>query len=179
MAKATTSKNRVQAIAKQLEAVETNGHSRNGSTKPAGVKNRQAAAKRETEVLGSVAGLNLDSAANNIAATQVEVQKTLAGLSAKLVEQLQVLGNVEEAILLKRDELKQLYDIEAGAVGMDELDARIAAQRQAWEEEQVRKQREHAEMQAERNKQWERSEEEYQYQLAQEHKKVEDAFAGK
>jgi colicin import membrane protein len=149
----------------------------NGSSKVAGVKNRQATAIRETEVLQSVAGLNMDAVSGTIASTQVEVQKSLAALSAKLVEQLQVLGNVEEAIKLKREELQQLYNIEAGAVSLDDLDAKIEAQREAWKEEQARKQREFAEQQSERNKQWARMEEEYQYRMAQEHKKSEDEFA--
>jgi colicin import membrane protein len=149
----------------------------NGSSKVAGVKNRQANAIRETEVLQSVSGLNMDGVSTTIASTQVEVQKSLAALSAKLVEQLQVLGNVEEAIKLKREELQQLYNIEAGAVSLDDLDAKIEAQRESWTEEQARKQREFAEQQSERNKQWARVEEEYQYRMAQEHKKNEDQFA--
>jgi hypothetical protein len=129
------------------------------------------------DVLQSVAGLNMDGVSGTIASTQVEVQKSLAALSAKLVEQLQVLGNVEEAIKLKREELQQLYNIEAGAVSLDDLDAKIEAQREAWKEEQARKQREFAEQQSERNKQWARTEEEYQYRMSQEHKQGEDTFA--
>ena len=149
----------------------------NGASRVAGVKNRQANAIRETEVLQSVSGLNMDGVSVTIASTQVEVQKSLAALSAKLVEQIQVLGNVEEAIKLKREELQQLYNIEAGAVSLDDLDAKIEAQRESWKEEQARKQREFAEQQSERNKQWARVEEEYQYRMAQEHKKSEDDFA--
>jgi len=148
----------------------------NGASRVAGVKNRQANAIRETEVLQSVSGLNMDGVSVTIASTQVEVQKSLAALSAKLVEQIQVLGNVEEAIKLKREELQQLYNIEAGAVSLDDLDAKIEAQRESWKDEQARKQREFAEQQSERNKQWTRVEEEYQYRMAQEHKKGEDDF---
>jgi hypothetical protein len=129
------------------------------------------------DVLQSVAGLNMDGVSGTIASTQVEVQKSLAALSAKLVEQLQVLGNVEEAIKLKREELQQLYNIEAGAVSLDDLDAKIEAQRESWKEEQARKLREFAEQQSERNKQWARMEEEYQYRMTLEHKKSEDDFA--
>src|SRR5262249_11148611 len=149
----------------------------NGTSKVAGVKNRQATAIREMDVLQSVAGLNMDGVSGTIASTQVEVQKSLAALSAKLVEQLQVLGNVEEAIKLKSEELQQLYNIEAGAVSLDDLEAKIEAQREAWKEEQARKLREFAEQQSERNKQWTRTEEEYQYRMNLEHQKSEDDFA--
>ncbi len=148
----------------------------NGTGKATGAKNRHAVAIRETEVLDAVSGLNLDSVSGTLATTQVEVQKSLADLSGKLVEQLQLLRNVEDAIALKREELKQLYDIEAAEIELDDLKAEIDAQREAWDEEQARKLREFAEMQSERNKQWVRAEEEYQYRLVQEHKKAEDAF---
>jgi hypothetical protein len=62
-------------------------------------------------------------------------------------------------------------------VSLDDLDAKIEAQREAWQEEQARKQREFAEQQSERNKQWARVEEEYQYRMELEHKKSEDEFA--
>jgi hypothetical protein len=151
----------------------------NGSAKVTGVKNKQAEAIKATEVLQSVAGLNLDTVSGKIAATQVEVQKSLAGLSARLVEELETLRTVEEAITLKREELKQLYDLEAAAVDLDDLYAKIDSQRAAWDEEQGRKQREFAELQAERNKQWARAEEEHQYEVAQEHKRQEDGFRAK
>jgi hypothetical protein len=183
MAKAPPPKNRMAPPAKATGVIDLPDEAPrggNGGARPAaGVKNKQAAAIRDTEVLQSVAGLSLDAVSGTIASTQVEMQKSLTALSAKLVEQLQVLRNVEEAIALKRDELKQLYDIESAALNLDDLEAQTQARREAWEEEQARKQREFAEMQSERNKQWVRSEEEYQYKLAQEHKKAEDTFAGR
>jgi len=179
MAKSAT-KNRRPVLAKPAMVAEpSNDHeeTENGA-RLSGAKNRQALAIKETEVLMAVAGLNLDSVSSNIAATQVEVQKSLADLSAKLVERLDVLRNVEEAIALKKDELKQLYDLEAAEIELDDLKAQIEAQRESWEEEQARKQREFAEMQSDRNKQWARSDEEYQYKLGQDHKKAEDSFKG-
>ena len=178
MAKHPPPKTRPTATVKSVEIHdEETPRASNGAAKVTGAKNRQATAIRETEVLQSVSGLNMDAVSGTIASTQVEVQKSLAALSAKLVEQLQVLGNVEEAIALKREELKQLYNIESAAVSLDDLDAKIEAQRDAWMEEQARKQREFAEQQSERNKQWAHVEEEYQYRMALEHKKGEDEFA--
>lgn len=172
------SRHTTQTPVKTVEPSEdSTSHGSNGTHKVAGVKNRQATAIRETEVLQAVLGLNMDGVSGTIASTQVEVQKSLSALSAKLVEQLQVLCNVEEAIKLKGEELKQLYDIESAAVSLDDLDAKIDAQREAWSEEQARKQREFAEQQSERNKQWTRVEEEYQYRLTLENKKIEDDFA--
>jgi hypothetical protein len=179
MAKSTTTKSKTTPVNRMVEPMNDlsdSGQGRNNGSKPTGVKNKQATAIRETEVLQAVAGLNFDGVSNTIASTQVEVQKSLASLSATLVERLQVLQDVEEAIKLKREDLQQLYDIEATAVALDDLEAQIEDRREGWEEEQARKQREFVEMQAERNKQWARSEEEYQYKLGQQHRKQEDDF---
>jgi colicin import membrane protein len=141
-----------------------------------GAKNKQAAAIRDAEVLDSVNGLSMDSVTSSLAATQVEVQQSLATLSGKLTEQLQVLRNIEEAINLKTTSLKQLHAIEATAVALDDLNAQIASQRESWEEEQAAVKRKFTEQQSERNKVWVRQEEEYQYKLGQEHRKLEDGF---
>src|SRR5262249_39177692 len=105
MAKAPPPKAKQAAVVvKEVAAVEPaadlNRGGMNGAPQPTGAKNRQAAAIKETEVLGAVAGLNLDGVSGNIASTQAEVQKSLGDLSAKLLEQLQVLRNIEEAIAL-------------------------------------------------------------------------------
>jgi colicin import membrane protein len=148
-------------------------------SRPTGSKNLAARAIRETDVLESVAGLDLGNVSSSIASTQVEVQKSLADLSAKLVERMSLLKNVEEAIQLKNDELKQLYNLEAKEIELDDLRAEIDRQREEWDEEQARKQRELAEQQSERNKQWKREEEDYRYRWAQEQRKIEDTFKEK
>lgn len=141
-----------------------------------GAKNRRVAEVQAEEVLTSVKGLNFDSVSKSITETQVEVQKVLADLSGRVMERLQELQTLEEAIGLKKTELKQLHEIETKAGTLDELEAQIVAQRKAWDEEQAEKKRLFTEQQSERNKAWKREEEEYQYKLAMEHRKQEDAF---
>jgi len=147
--------------------------------RPIGSKNKAVEAFRTNEILTSVSGLTLDNVSNKLAAVQVEVQHTLAGLSTKLTEQLAVLGNVENAILLKKEELKQLHGIEATAVTMDDLTAQIELQREEW----VKEQNKNAELAqltlAQRQQQWAREEEQYGYRRAQERQKTEDAFTAK
>jgi len=146
------------------------------AAKVQGTKNRRAMQIQEAEVLASVKDLNLDSVSKSIAETQVEIQKVLSDLSGKVLERLQELENVENSIKLKKDELKQLHEIEIQATTLDELEARIKEQRREWEEEQATKQRDFKEMQSERNKQWKREEEEYQYRISQEHRKQQDTL---
>src|SRR5262249_31497658 len=78
---------------------------------------------------------------------------------------------------LRREELKRLHDIEATASTLDDLQAEIEQTRVRWEEEEAAKKRLVAEQQSERNKQWKREEEDYQYRIQQAHRKQEDAFA--
>jgi len=146
------------------------------ATKVQGTKNRQVAAIRDEQVLESVKGLNLDKVTKDITSAQVEVQKTLASVSAQLIAQMEVLESVEGSIGLKRAELKQLQDIEATASTLDQLEEQIAKQRAAWQEEQDRQKRDAAEIRSERNKNWAREEEEHQYKTAQDHKKLSDSF---
>src|SRR5262249_17617016 len=79
-------------------------------------------------------------------------------------------------IELKREELKQLHDIEVKGTTLDELDAQIAQTRQNWEQEQAGKKRDWEEQRSERTKAWQREESEYQYKLSQDHRKLEDSF---
>jgi hypothetical protein len=139
----------------------------------------QAAQIKNDEVLAAVTHLTLDKVTGDITQTQVEVQQTLADLSGRITEQLQVLQNIEAAISLKKETLKQLYDIEAKTVELDELVATINTQRQQWAEEQAKKVKEFAEAQAEREKERKRNEAEYQYELSIKHRQQEDAFRTK
>jgi len=144
-----------------------------------GSKNKQAAAIKEQDVLESVADLGMESLSSDIAKTQVEVQETLAGLSAKLTARLQVLRNIEGAIGLKEQELAQLYEIEKAVTTLDDLHLQIKTKKQEWEDEEVAQKRKAAEQQAERQRAWARSEEEYAYKTAMDRRKAEDLFASK
>lgn len=93
-----------------------------------------------------------------------------------MLDRLQELQNVEDAIRLKKEEMKQLHDIEIHATTLDELAGRDPRACRSWDEEQAGKKREFAEMQSEGNKQWKGEEEEYQYRLGQEHLKQKDTL---
>jgi hypothetical protein len=168
------------SVAVDLEPIESPRRPQgNGTGQIAGDKSRNAEELRQREILAAVSGLNLEGVSSTIAATQAEVSRSLAELSAKLVDRVQELQNVEKAINLKREELTTLYGQEAAMLDKDDLLAQIEAQREEWEEEQARKKREAEVERSERAKQWAREEEEYEYTLKQDRKKAEDAFAYK
>lgn len=147
--------------------------------RPPGSRNKNIDTIKTNEILSAVSGITLENVSNKLAAVQVEVQHTLAGLSTKLTEQLAVLGNVENAIALKKDELKQLRDIEVTASTLDELTAQIEAQREDWLKEQQKKLEHFAALEAQRQVGWAREEEQYNYKKLQERQKSEDAFAAR
>jgi len=142
--------------------------------RPAGVKNRQVEAAKQSEVLSAVKDLNLEKVSNKIAATQVEVQNQLAILSTKLTEQLGMLNTVEQAIQVKRDELKQLYGIETTATTLDELNAELEAKKLAWQDDQKKLEQNALEAEQNRRTRWVREEEQYLYIKGQEHQKLLD-----
>ena len=144
------------------------------AAKVQGVKNRRAVQIQEAEVLTAVKGLSLEGVSKSITETQLEVQKVLADLSARVMDRLQELQNIEESIRLRGEEIKRLHDIEIVATTLDDLEAQIREQRKSWEEEQSLKKREFAEQQSERNKHWHREEQEHQYRTSQAHRKQAD-----
>lgn len=147
--------------------------------RPIGSKNKKVEEFKATEVLNSVSGVTLENVSNKLTAVQVEVQQTLADLSTKLTQQLAVLDNVGHAIVLKNEQLKQLYGIEAIATTMDDLTAQIEAQREAWAKEQLAAQQKADDAALARQQKWAREEESYKYLTEQEHRKIQDTFSNK
>src|SRR4051794_27790275 len=73
------------------------------------------------QVLHEVADLRFDRISSAIAQAQAEVQEQLADVSAKLAVHLDTLGNVEEAIRLKMEQLRELQQIEVASNTLDDL----------------------------------------------------------
>jgi hypothetical protein len=141
-----------------------------------GVKGRRAVEQQEAEVLNAVKGLNFDTVSKELATVQVEVQKTLAELSGKLAEQLQKLRSVEGSIRLKEEELKNLYQIEAMATTLDDLEAEIKEKHETWGEEQAQWKRDFEEQKQDQRKAWAREQADHQYTMEQKNRKQEDAI---
>jgi chromosome segregation ATPase len=141
-----------------------------------GAKNRRVAQIQEAEVLNSVKEVSFDTVTNELATVQVEVQRTLADLSGKLTAQLGILDDVQKAIALKREELKQLHQIEVTATTLDELQAQIKDTQTQFEEERAQWKRNFAEQQSEARKAWAREEADYKYTTEQKHRKHEDTM---
>jgi hypothetical protein len=117
----------------------------------------------------------------------LEVSKSLSDLSEKLVQEVNRLAAVREAVALEQKEIERLHKIDVAATALDQLvqdygrqkdqlAAEIAAQRAAWEEEARQAERDRKEQEESLKKQRQRETEEYEYKKALERKKAQDRY---
>lgn len=142
---------------------------------------------REIEVRQQVDGLSVEAVVQKISGLGLEVSRALAAVSEKLTEEVHQLALVREAVALERGELEQLHKIDVAATALDQLvqdyarekqrlEAEIAAQRAAWEEESERVERERKEQEDGLKKARQREIEDYEYKKTLERKKAQDKY---
>jgi len=143
--------------------------------------------QKETEVQQAVQGLSVDPVVGEISNLGLEVSKSLAALSDQLVQEVNRLATVREAVTLEQKELDRLHKIDVAATAVDQLvqdygrqkdqlESEIAAQRTAWAEEQKQSESERKEQEETLKKQRQREAEEYEYRKALERKKAQDKY---
>lgn len=121
--------------------------------------------KQTDKVIEAVSTLKPHTVIEEIGALQSTLQNTLAGLSAQISTKLEQMKNVEEAIVLKQNELEDLYAIEVEAISLEDLNKQILDQKVQWEEDSE-----------ERAKRWQREEEEHGYEMAQKRKRSQEEY---
>jgi colicin import membrane protein len=150
-------------------------------------KAEEAARLREAEVRDAVESVTVEGVVQRISGLGLEVARALSDISAKLTDETQLLASVREAVALERKELERLHKIDIAATALDQmvqdytrekqrLEAEIAAQRGAWEEESVRVERERREQEEALKKQRQREIEDYEYKKNLERKKAQDKY---
>jgi colicin import membrane protein len=142
---------------------------------------------KELETRQTVEGITMEGVVRRISDLGVEISKALAGLSDKLVGEVNVLASVREAVALEQRELERLHKIDVAATALDQLvqdyglqrkslEEQIAAQRAAWEEERRQIERERKEQEENLRKQRQREVEDYEYKKSLERKKAQDQY---
>jgi len=143
--------------------------------------------QRETETRQAVEGVSVEAVVAKISNLGLEVSKSLATLSDQLVQEVNRLATVRDAVSLEQKELERLHKIDVAATAIDqlvqdyshqkdELEAEIAAQRTAWREEQSRSERERKDQEEILKKQRQREAEEFEYRKALDRKKAQDKY---
>ena len=122
----------------------------------ADAKAEGAARLHAAEVRQDAEGITVEAVVQKISGLGLEVGKALADISGQLTQEVKVLATLREAVVLERKELEQLHKIDIAATALDQMvqdyarekqraEAEIGAQRQSWEEESARMERERKE----------------------------------
>jgi hypothetical protein len=157
------------------------------SQESAGSKAAGAAAAHDAEVLQSVEDVSVEGVVQRVSTLGVEISKALSGVSRMLVEEVDRLATVREAATIAQKELERLHKLDVAATALDEmvrdyavqkeqLEAGIAAQRAAWEEEVHTTERERREQEENLKKQRQREIDDYEYKKTLERKKAQDKY---
>jgi colicin import membrane protein len=150
-------------------------------------KAEEAVRLREAEVRGAIEDVTVEGIVQRISGLGLEVARALSAVSAKLTDETQLLASVREAVALERKDLERLHKIDIAATALDQmvqdytreqqrLEAEIAAQRAAWEEESAIAERERKEQEEALKKQRQREIEDYEYKKTLERKKAQDKY---
>jgi len=158
------------------------------ATREAGDKKAEETSKlREGEIRQAVEGISVEDVVKGISDLGLDLSKALAGLSEKLVQEVNRLSSAREAVELERKEIERLHKIDIASTALDqlvqdyarkkeELESEITAQRASWDEELKRTERERKEQDENLRKQRQREIDDYEYKKALERKKAQDKY---
>jgi hypothetical protein len=157
------------------------------ASETADAKVAEAMKLHEAEIRREVEGVGVEAVVQRLSALSLEVSRTLGDVSEKLTAEVRQLALLREAAALERRELGQLHKIDIAATALDQLieeharekqrlEAEVAAQRKAWEEESAAQARERKEQEESLKKLRQREAEEFEYRKALERKKAQDKY---
>jgi len=150
-------------------------------------KTTDLAKLHEQEARQAVEGVSIEGVVQKISGLGIDISKSLTELSAKLAAEVERLTTLREAVALETRELERLHKIDIAATSLDDLlqayqsqkeklEAEIATQRTAWEEEDRVRTRDQKEAEDALKKQRQREMEEYEYKKGIERKKAQDRY---
>jgi colicin import membrane protein len=142
---------------------------------------------REAEIRQAVEGLSVDGVVNRISGLGLDVSKALSQVSDELIQEVNRLASVREAVALEQKEIERIHKIDVAATALDQLvqdygrqkeqlEAEIASQRAAWQEETRQAERDRKEQEEALKKQRQREIDDYEYRKALERKKAQDKY---
>lgn len=88
-----------------------------------GTKNKKIEQNTAAETLKAVDAMNLETVIDNVGKLQVELSTTLGNVTAELTTRIREKDQLDEAIDLKKEQLKTLHGIEVTATTLDEIQA--------------------------------------------------------
>ncbi|MDD5054856.1 MAG: hypothetical protein PHZ00_01145 [Candidatus Peribacteraceae bacterium] len=131
-------------------------------------KERVVQKTKEDSIIKQASGYTVETIVQSCGNLEASARTWLRDLSESLIRESKKLQNVQEAIRLEEQHLKEVHDITVAAGTLAEII-----------EAQTVKEREFDERKRQRDEEWTREEEEHDYTLAQKRKRDEDAYLEK
>jgi hypothetical protein len=147
----------------------------------------ELARQKNDEVRRAVEGASVDTVVEQISRLGLDVTRALNGISEKLVDEVNRLATLRQAVELEREELGRLHRIDVAATALDqliqeyeskkaELEAEISGQREEWEAGVATAERERKEQEEALKKQRQREIDDYEYKKNLERKRAQDKY---
>lgn len=142
---------------------------------------------REAEVRAAVSEITVEIVAKKLSELNVEISRTLSGLSEKMSQEVQMLCSLKEAVAIESKELQRLHGIDVAATAIDQMLADYREKKTSCETELAQLQQELLKLKEERThteaeynatlkKTRIREQEDYDYRKNLERKKYQDQF---
>jgi hypothetical protein len=141
-----------------------------------GTRNKKVEAIGNQATLEAVKALDTEQVVSEVNNLQVSLQTTLAGVGASITSKIQQIATIDSAIALKNSRLKELYDVEAEAVSLDDLKATREEWLKAYENEKDARDAEWSEEESERDEMRRRQEDEWKYAFETQKKRTSDEW---
>ncbi len=150
-------------------------------------KSDEVARQKEDALRQAAEGATVEGTIERISTLRVELSRALSGISEKLVDEVNHLTALREAVELERKEVERLHKIDVATTALDllaqeyanrqaQLEAEMAAQQAAWQETATRTERERKEQEDALKKQRQRESDEYEYKRTLERKRAQDKY---
>ena len=198
MAEKTATKKR-PARQQMLETLVESEQSITERREAAGTPEEKLAAKAITQAVAAAEELSSRGVVQSIGELKSSIGRLLGELSDRLEEQVSRYTQVQRAIMVKDQELKDIYEIQRSAstltalidaherqrekmehevtAAKEQLEREVAQTRESWEQAKKQREVEIRERDAVEQKRREREKEEYQYGFSRQQQQAKDQFA--
>lgn len=142
---------------------------------------------REGEIRSAVSEITVEIISKKLSDLTVEISRSLSGLSEKMIQEVQLLCTLKEAVSIESKEMQRLHGLDVAATGIDQMLSDYRQKQSVCETElaqlkqEVSKQKEEnesaeAEYKEVLKKNRSREQEDYEYKKNLERKKLQDRF---
>jgi hypothetical protein len=187
MAKEETSKPKRGRRSKAEIEQEFNLLAEEESGKYTSAKDRELIQLQEQELINSVKDFSSEEMIRKFADLNIEISKTLSSLSEKIVQEIQTLAKLRQAVELEKQAMERLHKIDLAQTALDQLledyqnkkeqlEEEVSAQQAQWEAEKQQLEAQAEEEADHLGKTRKRETEEYEYKKNLERKKAQDKY---